>query len=193
MHVESEAISRSSQLRPNHREALGRFVELWGEMASKWGISRTMAQVHALLYASEHPMDTDTIMEILRISRGNANMNLRSLIKWSLVEKVHIDGSRRDYFTAEKDVWVITQQIVRHRERKELAPVKKELEHCRTLLSDGTDMNGAEEMFEQRIANLINLVDLFQSLIETGLPFMEEKNIPLLRSIVTALPKDSKA
>ena len=85
-----------SAINKSHREALSRFVLFWGEMASRWGINRTMAQIHALLYAAETPMDTDEIMKQLQISRGNANMNLRSLINWDLVRKVHQSGSRTD-------------------------------------------------------------------------------------------------
>lgn len=183
----SEHTSRSQR----HTEALEKFVDLWGEMASKWGISRTMAQVHALLYVSENPMDTDDIMETLGISRGNANMNLRSLIKWHLVEKVNVEGSRRDFFTAEKDVWIITQQIIRHRERKELAPVKEELQACRSILGEGGSLGTEEIQFDTRIANLISLVSLFQELISTGLPYMKEKNIPLLQTVLSALPKET--
>ena len=84
----------SSDLNPRHEEALARFIEFWGDMASNWGINRTMAQIHALLYAVERPLDTDEIMERLQISRGNANMNLRSLVDWNLVKKVHQHGSR---------------------------------------------------------------------------------------------------
>ena len=76
-------------------------------MASAWGINKTMAQIHALLYAENEPLDTDTIMEQLSISRGNANMNLRNLVQWQLVNKVHFKGKRKDYYTAEKDVWNI--------------------------------------------------------------------------------------
>ena len=183
--AESE-IGRSER----HAEALSRFVDLWGEMASKWGISRTMAQVHALLYSSEEPMDTDEIMAILGISRGNANMNLRSLTKWHLVQKVSVVGSRRDYFTAEKDVWIITQQIIRHRERKELAPVKQELLNCRSVLVDGGSLTDSEQQFSTRIGNLISLVILFEEIIATAIPYMKEKNIPLLQTLMSTLPKE---
>ena len=77
-----------------YQAALERFIVFWGEMASNWGINRTMAQIHALLYVSEEALDTDRIMERLQISRGNANMNLRSLMSWSLVYKVPVEGSR---------------------------------------------------------------------------------------------------
>jgi len=89
---------------PLHKEALDQFVLLWGEMASAWGINKTMAQIHALLYVEANPLDTDAIMSQLDISRGNANMNLRNLLKWQLIHKVHFKGSRKDYYTAEKEV-----------------------------------------------------------------------------------------
>ncbi|MDX1739993.1 MAG: hypothetical protein R3178_01820, partial [Rhodothermales bacterium] len=120
-----------------HREALDMFVSFWGEMASRWGINRTMAQIHALLYSSEEPLDTDQIMEALSISRGNANMNLRSLIDWKLVFKVQKEGSRKDYYEAEKDVWHITAQIIRRRERQEIEPVMQQLMGCKDALRRG--------------------------------------------------------
>jgi DNA-binding transcriptional regulator GbsR (MarR family) len=83
-----------------HHEALSKFILFWGEMASSWGISRTMAQIHAYLYAREDPADTDHLMERLQISRGNANMNLRSLRNWNLVRKVHRLGPTRGKTTS---------------------------------------------------------------------------------------------
>src|SRR3712207_4865863 len=83
-------VTANPELSRRHQEAQERFILFWGEMASSWWINRTMAQIHALLYASEAPLDTDEIMERLQISRGNANMNLRSLTNWDLVRKTHI-------------------------------------------------------------------------------------------------------
>ncbi|MCB0787033.1 MAG: ArsR family transcriptional regulator, partial [Flavobacteriales bacterium] len=86
-------------------EARRKFIEAWGAFGSAWGISRTMAQVHALLLLATEPLSTDDVMEQLNISRGNANMNLRALIDWGLVSKVLKPGDRKDHFEAEKDVW----------------------------------------------------------------------------------------
>ena len=172
-----------------HHEAVTRFVLFWGEMASSWGINRTMAQIHALLYAVEDPLDTDEIMARLQISRGNANMNLRSLMNWNLVRKVHRADSRRDYFTAEKDVWAITAQIIRERERREIRPVMQQLEECRaTLTSDDElafeDLDEQEQRFYERIENLVQLMQAFEGFSQVFLPFVQERNRDALRNLV---------
>lgn len=109
-----------------------RFIESWGTLGTNWGVSRTMAQVHAVLMLSPRPMCTDDIVEQLQISRGNACMNLHALLDWGLVHKVLKPGDRKDYFEAEKDVMTMMKQIIHHRKRKELDPLIKvldELEH----------------------------------------------------------------
>ncbi len=102
-----------------------RLLETWAALAPNWGINKTMAQIHALLLLEKDPMSTEEIMQGLEISRGNANMNLRSLLDWSLAYKVHIKGDRKDYFIAEKDMWQITKNIMVMRKKKELEPLQK--------------------------------------------------------------------
>jgi DNA-binding transcriptional regulator GbsR (MarR family) len=109
-------------------EGKAKFIESWGALGSNWGISRTMAQVHALLLVSCNSRCADDIMEALSISRGNANMSVRSLMDWGLVHKVLKPGDRKDYFEAEKDMIVVMKQIILQRKRKELDPMIKVLE-----------------------------------------------------------------
>ena len=106
------------------------FVSQWGAMGSAWGINRTMAQIHALLLVSNRPLSTDEIMEDLRISRGNANMNLRDLAGWGLIRSVIRKGERKEYFEAEKDVWKMFCTIVRERKRREIRPAISVLKDC---------------------------------------------------------------
>ena len=106
------------------------FVTQWGAMGSAWGINRTMAQIHALLLVSNRPLSTDEIMEDLRISRGNANMNLRDLAGWGLIRMVIRKGERKEYFEAEKDVWKMFCTIVRERKRREIRPAINVLKGC---------------------------------------------------------------
>lgn len=110
-----------------------RFIALWGEMGSAWGIPRTMAECHALLYIVGEPLNTDDVIERLHISRGNASMTLRTLVEWGLVGRVHNRGDRREYFRAEQDVWRLFATIVRERKRREFDPLRKALEDCRKL------------------------------------------------------------
>ena len=120
-------------------EGTQRFVEAWGTFATHWGINRTMAQVHALLLVSAKPLHADGIMETLKISRGNANMNLRALVDWGLVHKNLVPGERREYFTAEKDMWVVIRQIIIHRKKKELEPVLRVLSEVSQVDGDSPD------------------------------------------------------
>jgi DNA-binding transcriptional regulator GbsR (MarR family) len=127
----------------NYQKALDQFVLYWGEMASEWGINRTMAQIHALLFAETEPLDTDAIMQQLNISRGNANMNLRNLMQWGIVHKVHIKGRRKDFYTSEKDVWNTAARIIKERHHREIAPIKNNLAQCVELLSDAAHSTSA--------------------------------------------------
>ncbi|MEM8756509.1 MAG: MarR family transcriptional regulator [Planctomycetota bacterium] len=99
------------------------FVAAWGQMAGAWGISRTMAEVHALLYISGRSMNTDEIMERLQISRGNASMSIRALLDWGIISKTHRRGDRKEYFEADQDVWSVFRSIVRERMKREVEPL----------------------------------------------------------------------
>ena len=106
-------------------EARQQFISSWGAFGTHWGINRTMAQIHALLLISPDPLTQDDIMEQLTISRGNVNMNIRDLIGWGLVERIIISGERKEYFTAEKDIWKVATQIIKERKKRELDPMIK--------------------------------------------------------------------
>lgn len=115
------------------RESQERFVALWGQMGSNWGIPRTMAEVHALLFVVGTPLNMDTVMDRLGISRGNASMTLRKLADWGLVTRTHRRGDRKEYYEAEQDIWKMFRTIIRERKKKELDPLLEELHHCRDL------------------------------------------------------------
>jgi DNA-binding transcriptional regulator GbsR (MarR family) len=99
-----------------------RFVLHWGEMARNWGISKTMGQVHALLYITGREWSAEDIMAELDISRGNVSMTLRELVNWGLVSRVHRRGERREFYTAEQNVWDIFHRILEERKRREFDP-----------------------------------------------------------------------
>jgi len=100
-------------------------------MGSVWGISRTMAEVHALLYITGEALCTDDIMARLEISRGNASMSLRALLDWGIISRVHLRGDRKEYFQAEQDVWAIFRTIVRERMKREIDPLVAGLHEIR--------------------------------------------------------------
>lgn len=124
-------------------EAKEKYIQTWGTFATNWGINRTMAQVHALLIASEKPLSTDEVMQQLEISRGNANMNLRALMDWGIVRKELVKGDRKEYFVAEKDVWFLFKQITKERRKREIEPVISFLEELKDI--EDKDSEGAKE------------------------------------------------
>ena len=120
-------------------EAKQQFIGSWGAFGTHWGINRTMAQIHALLMVSPDPLTQDEVMEELNISRGNVNMNIRDLISWGLVDRVILSGERREYFTAEKDIWKVATQIIRERKKRELDPMMKLLAQLENIDGDKKD------------------------------------------------------
>jgi DNA-binding transcriptional regulator GbsR (MarR family) len=122
-------------------EAKQQFISSWGAFGTHWGINRTMAQIHALLLISPDPLTQDDIMEELDISRGNTNMNIRELINWRLVERVLLPGERKEYFSAEKDIWKVVKQIVKERKKRELEPMMQLLDKLEDVDGDKKDKN----------------------------------------------------
>ena len=115
------------------------FISSWGAFGTNWGINRTMAQIHALLLISPDPLTQDDMMEELNISRGNVNMNIRELISWGLVERVILPGERKEYFSAEKDIWKVVKMIVKERKKRELEPMLKLLDQLEEVEGDKKD------------------------------------------------------
>lgn len=112
---------------------LSRFVLHWGEMGTRWGVNRTVAQIHALLYINGRPMHAEEITETLGVARSNVSNSIRELQGWNLVKLVHIAGDRRDHFETSTQVWELFRIIVRERQRREIAPT---IEVLAELLAD---------------------------------------------------------
>ena len=143
------------------------FVASWGAFGTHWGINKTMAQIHALLLVSPEPLCADDIMEQLNISRGNANMNIRELIDWALVDRVIVPGERKEFFAAEKDIWKVVRQIVKERKKRELEPMLKLLGTLSDVEGDKRDkevktftdtINNIKRVGEQADKNLETLI-----------------------------------
>lgn len=98
------------------------FILHWGEMGTHWGVNRSVAQVHALLYLSERPLDADTIVQALGLARSNVSTALKELQGYGIVRRVHIEGDRRDHFSAETDLWEMLMRISAERKRREIDP-----------------------------------------------------------------------
>ena len=144
-----------------------KFIEAWGKLGSEWGINRTMAQVHALLLISPEALTTEEIMEQLSISRGNANMTLRDLIGWGLIEKQHKAGERKEYFFADKDVWNIARQVAKERKKRELEPVLKILNELSTV--NGDEKDPEFKTFKKSVNDINKLAGNVDKTLETML------------------------
>ena len=136
-------------------EAKQQFISSWGAFGTHWGINRTMAQIHALLMISPDPMTQDDLMEQLNISRGNVNMNIRELITWGLVDRVILPGERREYFTAEKDIWKVATQIIKERKKRELDPMLKLLSQLEKI--EGDKKNKEIKQFVDTVSSIKKL------------------------------------
>ncbi len=99
-----------------------RFILHWGEMGTRWGVNRTVAQIHALLYLSEGPLAAEEIADTLSVARSNVSNSLKELLSWRLVKIVHVMGDRRDHFDTSKDVWELFKLIVEGRKQREVDP-----------------------------------------------------------------------
>ena len=187
--------NRKSTDNGNLHDAVDRFVHLWSDMAAAWGINRTMAQIHALLYAEARPLNAEDLMERLSISRGNASMNLRELMQWDLIRKISVEGERKEYFTAETDVWMIVSKIVQHRQQREIVPV---LEHLRELveslpdsgapapvrLSDPSAVQEGPDSFRARMQIFIDFLEMFDRFTHALLPYISKENLNVIKQLV---------
>ena len=134
---------------------LSRFVLHWGEMGTRWGVNRTVAQIHALLYITGRPMHAEEIVDTLGVARSNVSTSLRELQGWNLVKLVHLAGDRRDHFESSTDVWELLRTVVRERQRREVAPT---IEVLRELLADpGIAKDPAEA--KRRIRETLELME----------------------------------
>ena len=143
------------------------FIRRWGEMGQTWGINRTMAEIHALLYICATPLCTDDVMDRLNISRGNASMSLRALCDWGIIRRLHKRGERREYFESLSDVWEIFSIIAAERKRREMDPVLETIRQCRQMLAEEGGAKGARDA---------EAIDLTLSRLDGMEQFMEVTN-----------------
>jgi DNA-binding transcriptional regulator GbsR (MarR family) len=141
------------------------FIRRWGEMGQTWGINRTMAEIHALLYVVAEPLSTDDVMERLNISRGNASMSLRALCDWGIVHRLHKRGQRREYFQSLSDVWEMFSLIAAERKRREMDPVLETIKQCRKMLDEQSlgkqaARNQSVQLTRQRLAGMEEFMEV---------------------------------
>lgn len=147
-----------------------RFVLHWGEMGSRWGVNRSVAQIHALLYLAARPMDAEEITETLGIARSNVSNSLKELQSWNLVKVVHIKGDRRDHFETSTDVWELFKLIVAGRRQREIDPTAVALREC--LLNPALDQE--EPGTRERIEETLKFIEIMSTLADEMLRFQPE-------------------
>lgn len=136
-----------------------RFILHWGEMGTRWGVNRTVAQIHALLFLSEKPLDAETIATTLSVARSNVSNSLRELQGWGLVKTVHVLGDRRDHFETLTDVWEMFRIIADERKRRELDPT---LSCLREIAASADPMKPSYE--QQRIGDMLTFFEDLEAL-----------------------------
>ncbi|MDG6079124.1 MarR family transcriptional regulator [Erythrobacter litoralis] len=127
------------------------FILHWGEMGSEWGVNRSVAQVHALLYLSDRPRHAEDICEKLGLARSNVSNGLKELQSYNIVRRVHVEGDRRDHFTADTDLWDMLLKIAAERKRREIDPTVQLLGELTESLAGRKDV---PEHIRQRIGRM---------------------------------------
>src|SRR5271169_41686 len=125
-----------------------KFILHWGEMGTRWGINRTVAQVHALLFISAKPINAEEIATTLSVARSNVSTSLRELQGWGIVRVVHVLGDRRDHFESVKDVWEIFRIVSEERKRREIDPTLRVLREC---VEELRGARGADDYTRERL------------------------------------------
>ena len=167
----------------DYASAKEEFINAWGILGSSWGINRTMSQIFALLMITPGKLCVEEIMEELNISRGNASMNLRTLMDWGLVTKKTQRGERREFFETDEDIWALSRQVARMRRKKEIEPILQVLEKVSQVdPSSGPD---AEE-FQRVTKDLTEVVRTTDKVI--GL-FIDSEKSWITTSVINFLKK----
>src|SRR6266436_2059359 len=128
-----------------------KFVLHWGEMGTRWGINRTVAQIHALLFLSPAPLHAEDIAETLSVARSNVSNSLRELQGWGIVKLVHVLGDKRDHFESMKDVWEMFRVVLDERKKREIDPTMRMLHECIVEAEKDKD---TDEYTEQKLRDL---------------------------------------
>lgn len=150
-----------------------RFILHWGEMGSRWGVNRTVAQIHALLFLSERAITADEICETLNLARSNVSTSLKELQGWNLARVSHVLGDRRDHFETYKDVWDIFRAVVQERRRREIEPT---LSMLRSAVLDGDNAEVAPDLHDPRDQRTLARMREVLEFMETGTSWIDEMN-----------------
>jgi DNA-binding transcriptional regulator GbsR (MarR family) len=159
-------------------EAVRRFVLEWGNLGERWGVNRSVSQIHALLYASKEPLAAEEIADALGIARSNVSNSLRELQSWNIIRSVPILGDRRTFYTAETDLWNLVSRIAAGRKARELDPAAAALRECVEMTRDDRNVDPVVQL---RLREMLDFVE--------RLSRWYDQMIALPRSKITTLMK----
>jgi DNA-binding transcriptional regulator GbsR (MarR family) len=137
------------------------FILHWGEMGTRWGVNRTVAQVHALLYISPKPLNADDIVATLDVARSNVSTSLKELQGWGIVKLVHVLGDKRDHFESMKDVWEMFRVVMDERKKREFDPTMRMLHEC---IAEAAKDTATDEYTEERLRELCKFFETTSAL-----------------------------
>ena len=147
----TEIMEIESKLSPAATE----FILHWGNLGSQWGVNRSVAQIHALLFISDRARHAEEIADLLGLARSNVSNSIKELLAWRLIDRVPLLGDRRDHFTAEKDIWKVATQIIKERKKRELDPMLKLLSQLENI--DGDKKDRESKQFTEMIGSIKKL------------------------------------
>lgn len=133
-----------------------KFILHWGEMGTRWGINRTVAQIHALLFVSEKPLHADDLVQALGVARSNVSTSLKELQGWGIVKRVHVLGDKRDHFESMKDVYEMFRVVIDERKKREIDPT---IALLRTCVAEAARDKETDEYTEKKLRELADFMD----------------------------------
>ncbi|WP_170331869.1 GbsR/MarR family transcriptional regulator [Ruegeria arenilitoris] len=136
-----------------------KFILYWGDMGSQWGVNRSVAQIHALLFLSETPLNAEQISEKLGIARSNVSNSLKELVGWRLIHRIPVPGDRREHFAAETDVWEMALLIAKGRKEREIDPAMRAINVCVAQAATEPDLHPAVFSRMQEMQDFLNTAD----------------------------------
>ncbi|MAP94702.1 MAG: ArsR family transcriptional regulator [Ponticaulis sp.] len=139
--------------------AIQRFVLQWGDMGTQWGVNRSVAQIHALLYVSEEPLTAEDISNVLGIARSNVSNSIKELLGWKIIQRQPVPGDRRDHFIAQTDVWDVAMKIAAVRKSREIDPAIETLKFCLEQAETDTRISKAQKQRLEAMFDFTSTMD----------------------------------